>query len=90
MHVEPALPFGLDASFAQIDEIELGTEALEPGDIVVLNTDGVVEARSPQGNFFGIPGLVDLLIRNLASGLPAPETMRRIIRARSSSISRRN
>ena len=81
VHAEPMLPFGLDAELGETDDIEIGSEALEPGDIVVLYTDGVVEARSPEGAFFGVDRLVDLLVRNLAAGLPAPETMRRFVRA---------
>jgi len=81
VHAEPMLPFGLDAELGETVDIEIGSEALEPGDIVVLYTDGVVEARSPEGAFFGVDRLVDLLVRNLAAGLPAPETMRRIVRA---------
>jgi serine phosphatase RsbU (regulator of sigma subunit) len=48
---------------------------------VLLYTDGVTEARSPAGDFFGEQALTDMLVRNLAAGLPAPETMRRIVRA---------
>jgi serine phosphatase RsbU (regulator of sigma subunit) len=48
---------------------------------VLLHTDGVTEARAPDGTFFGDQRLTDLIIRNLAAGLPAPETMRRVVRA---------
>jgi serine phosphatase RsbU (regulator of sigma subunit) len=41
----------------------------------------VTEARSPSGDFFGEERLADLLVRNLAAGLPTPETMRRMVRA---------
>ena len=41
----------------------------------------MTEARSPTGAFFGEQALIDLLRRNLAAGLPAQETMRRIVRA---------
>lgn len=81
VHVAPMLPFGLDSELGASEDVEIGREALEPGDIVVLYTDGVVEARSPSGDFFGVDLLVDLLVRNLAAGLPAAETMRRIVRA---------
>ena len=37
-----------------------------------------------EGDFFGLDRLVDLVVRNLAAGLPAPETMRRAIRPCSS------
>ena len=48
---------------------------------MLLYTDGVIEARSPDGDFFGPERLVDLIARNLAGGLPTPETMRRVVRA---------
>jgi len=81
LHASPMLPFGLSAALDYTPDVELGTEALEPGDIVLLYTDGVVEARSPEGEFFGVERLVDLITRHLASGLAAPETMRRIVHA---------
>jgi serine phosphatase RsbU (regulator of sigma subunit) len=59
----------------------LGREQLEPGDCVLLYTDGVTDARAPDGAFFGEQRLVDLIVRNLAAGLPAPETMRRVVHA---------
>ena len=56
-------------------------EQLERGDRVLLYSDGVLEARSPEGEFFGEQRLLDLLGRHFAAGLPAPETMRRVVRA---------
>jgi len=38
---------------------------LEPGDVVFLLTDGVIEAESPAGNLFGIQGALDVVRRNL-------------------------
>jgi len=82
LHVDPTLPVGLDLNPEGSDlEITVGTESLQRGDLVVLYTDGVVEARSPEGELFGQDRLVDLLTRHLAAGLPAPESMRRVIRA---------
>lgn len=57
------------------------TEQPEPGDQVVAFTDGVTEALSPAGDRFGEDRLIELLTRHMASGLPAPETMRRTVRA---------
>jgi len=39
---------------------------LEPGDALVLYTDGVVEARSPAGLFFGEERLMALLRSSVA------------------------
>lgn len=59
----------------------IGREQLEPGDRVLLYSDGVTEARSPQGELFGLDRLVDLTERHHSAGLPAPETLRRISHA---------
>ena len=82
LEVAPVLPFGLGADFAPTDTAAaVGYEQLQPGDLLLLYTDGVTEARSPEGDFFGLDRLVDMVVRNLAAGLPAPETMRRVVRA---------
>jgi serine/threonine protein phosphatase PrpC len=78
--VAPVLPFGLNEGETQ-SPAAVGTERLEPGDLLLLYTDGVTEARSPAGDFFGQERLVDLLARHLAAGLPAPETVRRVVHA---------
>lgn len=78
LETEPRPPLGLGHL---LDEpIDIGQEQLEPGDMVLLYTDGVVEARSPDGEFFGIDRLGDLVSTQLAGGLDAPETMRRVVR----------
>jgi Stage II sporulation protein E (SpoIIE) len=81
LHIEPGVPLGLGLGLATSTAYGVGTERLQPGDRVLLYTDGVTDARSPDGEFFGIDRLIDLLTRNLASGLPAPEVMRRIVRS---------
>jgi serine/threonine protein phosphatase PrpC len=78
--VSPHLPLGLGGNDPEATGPAIGTEHLQPGDRVLLYTDGVVEARSPDGEFFGTDRLADLVIRNLAGGMPAPETMRRVVR----------
>ena len=57
------------------------TEKLEPGDRVLLYTDGVTEGRAADGTPFGVRRLADFIIRHSGAGLPAPETMRRLNRA---------
>lgn len=78
LHVEPALPFGMDLADVRY---HVGSEQLQPGDRVLLFTDGVTEGPSPTGDRFGEERLVDLLSRNLAGDLPTPETMRRVVRS---------
>jgi Stage II sporulation protein E (SpoIIE) len=78
----PAAPLGLRLpSGSRGRQLSVCTEQLEPDDRVLLYTDGVTEARSPNGAFFGEERLADLITRNLAAGLPSPETMRRVVRA---------
>ena len=57
------------------------TEKLEPGDRVLLYTDGVTEGQAADGVPFGSERLADFIIRHSSAGLPAPETMRRLNRA---------
>ncbi|MFD1276419.1 SpoIIE family protein phosphatase [Streptomyces kaempferi] len=45
---------------------------LEPGDRILIHTDGVTEARSPAGGFFGEDRLVDTVVRATAAASPRP------------------
>ena len=62
------------------EEVHLTDAAarLRPGDAVVLYTDGVIEARRPDGSLFGQERLLELVRRH--AGAPA-ETMARRIEA---------
>ncbi len=73
----PAHPMGLDLDLPVVP----CTEQLEPGDRVLLYTDGIIEARDRHGREFGLHRFVDFVIRHLAAGLPVPETLRRLVRA---------
>lgn len=53
---------------------------LEPGDRILVYTDGVTEARSDTGEQFGEERLVDTVVRATAAGEPAPEALRRLVR----------
>ena len=61
--------------------VEMGEETLEPGDRLLVYTDGVTEARASTGEPFGVDRLVELAERHAADGLPAPETLRRLSHA---------
>jgi hypothetical protein len=73
---DPTLPFGLGAGAPVPCVFDL-----EPDDAVLLYTDGVVEARTPDGELFGLERLADLLEREAASGQPAEELLRRLVQA---------
>lgn len=76
---EPGLPLGLGAALGDTPRVEAQT--LEPGDRLLLYSDGIVEARDHEGEFFGADRLADLVIRESTAGQPAPETMRRLMHA---------
>lgn len=60
--------------------ITVGEEDLEPGDWLVLYTDGVTEARDHEGTFFGLDRFEDFLEREAHAGHPPPELVRRLMR----------
>ncbi|WP_306210466.1 PP2C family protein-serine/threonine phosphatase [Actinoplanes sp. RD1] len=72
---EAAIPAAPSAS------LEVAEELLQPGDRLLLHTDGVTEARTAGGDRFGVARLVDLVERHADAGLPAPETVRRLAHA---------
>jgi serine phosphatase RsbU (regulator of sigma subunit) len=72
---DPVLPFGLRG------RPTLSTADLEPGDTLLLYTDGVTEAHAADGELFGLDRLTDLLEQEAASGRPPEEILRRLVRA---------
>jgi stage II sporulation SpoE-like protein len=87
LHVRPRPPLGIDLGGTRASPAPVvGSAQLEPGDNVLMYTDGVTDARAPDGTFFGERRLTDLIIRNLAAGLPVPETMRRVDSLRDQSL----
>jgi hypothetical protein len=71
----PSPPLGLQQRKPAVCET-----TLHPGDRVLFHSDGIVEARSPDGEFFGEERLADFVIRADAAGDRAPETLRRLMR----------
>jgi serine phosphatase RsbU (regulator of sigma subunit) len=70
------IPLGLG-----VGDVVVMEEDLQPGDRLLLYTDGVVEARDEHGDFFGLRRLVDFVSRESSTGAAAPEVMRRLMQA---------
>ena len=70
------LPLGL-----RDDPPEPAEVRLQPGDRLLLYTDGVTEARDADDAIFGLDRLLGLLERSAASDLPTAETLRRLSHA---------
>jgi serine phosphatase RsbU (regulator of sigma subunit) len=72
----PAPPWGLGQGAPIV-----ATEALEPGDSVLVYTDGVTEARTPDGELFGVDRLIDLAQSSASDQVPPEEVVRRLVAA---------
>ncbi len=55
----PMLPFGLEGG--PVDQVEVG---LQPDDIVIFYSDGVIEARTDGGDEFGMERFLDMASRH--------------------------
>jgi serine phosphatase RsbU (regulator of sigma subunit) len=60
---------------------ETTQQQLEPGDRLLIYSDGITEARDQHGVFFGEDQLVELTEHAVAAGLSTPETLRRLATA---------
>jgi hypothetical protein len=76
LHCVPSWPFGMGGECG-----EVATEQLEPGDSVLLFTDGMVEGRSHSGEEFGVERLTKAWEQQSASGQPPEEILRRLVEA---------
>ena len=82
---KPRLPLGLghleslSGSRQRTDDAAwIYSERLQPGDRLLLYTDGITEGRSASGTPFGIERLSDFVIRHSNAGTSAHETLRRL------------
>jgi serine phosphatase RsbU (regulator of sigma subunit) len=73
-----ALPLGLGPMLPRPPAVT--EHPLRPGDAIVLYTDGVTEARSADGEQFGLDRLAAFLLGERARGAAPAETMRRLVR----------
>jgi hypothetical protein len=72
---KPTPPMGFQIPIAPVQ----CRQQLQPGDRLLFYTDGIVEARDPTGDQFGLRRFTDFVIRQETDGLSAPETLRRLM-----------
>jgi serine/threonine protein phosphatase PrpC len=70
----PATPLGVETPVAPT----VSEASLEPGDLLLLYTDGLTEARRADGTMFTTEGLSEFIVREASAGQTAPETLRRL------------
>ncbi len=80
LECRPRLPFGIGHMRPDRDW-EIAEDQLQPGDGLLLFTDGVVEARKPGGEDFGLDRLMEFLHIAFAARLAPAETLRRLSHA---------
>jgi serine phosphatase RsbU (regulator of sigma subunit) len=73
----PGGPMGADLGLPVTES----TEQLQPGDRLLLYTDGVVEARDARGRQFGRDRFVDFVLRHHSGRHSLHETLRRLMAA---------
>lgn len=75
------LPLGLTTDHPRPEPHRSAIEQLEPGDRLLLYTDGVIEGRSADGDHFGVDRLMDLWERHASAGVSAEQTLRELAQA---------
>ncbi|WP_159942529.1 MULTISPECIES: PP2C family protein-serine/threonine phosphatase [unclassified Nocardiopsis] len=75
LECEPTHPLGMDLGLP----VAVCHVQLEPGDRLLLYTDGIIEARDPQGREFGLEQFTDFIILHQAAQMSVPETLRRLV-----------
>jgi hypothetical protein len=77
----PTPPWGYGSIGGGRSSPAVASEVLEPGDSVLFYTDGVIEARRPDGEQFGADRLADFVGRQASDQLEPEEVVRHIVRA---------
>ncbi|WP_017616000.1 PP2C family protein-serine/threonine phosphatase [Nocardiopsis salina] len=77
LECEPTHPLGMDFGVP----VHVCRQQLQPGDRVLMYTDGMIEARDAEGTEFGIDRFVNFIVRQEADRMPVPETLRRLVQA---------
>ena len=75
LDVKPSPPMGMHLADR---EPVVGDESLEPGDMLLLYTDGLTESRRPDGRLFTTERLAEFIERQAGGGEAAPDTLRRL------------
>jgi serine phosphatase RsbU (regulator of sigma subunit) len=75
---EAELPVGLGAAYGGRPRSVHSTR-LEPGDRVLIHTDGAIDCRAEGGDAFGEERLTEYVVHATAAGDPAPEVLRRLV-----------
>jgi serine phosphatase RsbU (regulator of sigma subunit) len=76
LECRPTPPWGLLEGTPTV-----ATESLEPGDSLLLYTDGVTEARTPDGTQFGLERLIDVAQKHASDLLRPDEVVRQLVRS---------
>ena len=77
LECEPTHPLGMEFEMP----VHVCREQLQPGDRILMYTDGMIEARDARGEEFGVEQFVRFIVRQESDQLPVPETLRRLVHA---------